>query len=497
MMSRTQIIKKNIFLDDLPKEKYGNILRIIWGKSVGYKVYFIYDDIDGYIQILSYKKKEQLLHVKYKDKEYDIATTNFSKCNIGSILGKITSDFKIEIGTHFKDDKKDIVIIDREHRIKTHGVSIVNDKWYKYHCNICGWSEGWIVESALLNLKQGCSCCTGRTTVEGINDIPTTAPWLIHYFQGGYNEAKLYTKTGSGNPNNPKGYIVPICTDCGRIKDKKMLIGDIYRRHSIGCNCSDSISFGEKIIFNILEQLDVDFQTQLTKAKFKWCDKYKYDFYFEINNEKYICEVNGIQHYEESSRGRSLKEEQLNDKLKKELALANGIKPKNYIVIDCRYSELDWIRDNNDGILNSRLAELFDLSKIYWDECLKYACCNLVKTACELKNNNYELTTTEIGKILNLSSQTIREYLKRGNGIWCNYNAKEEMIRVSIKASKENSRKVEAFHNGISLGIFNSAKEIEENSEKIFKIKLFSGGITRVCRNERKQYRGYIFKYIK
>ena len=49
---------------------------------------------------------------------------------------------------------------------------------------------------------------------------------------------------------------------------------------------------------------------------------YKYDFYFEHNNESYIIETHGSQHYVEGKfsvikGGRSLEGEQENDELKR------------------------------------------------------------------------------------------------------------------------------------------------------------------------------------
>ena len=95
--------------------------------------------------------------------------------------------------------KSDLTIINREIKRNKQGNNI---KWYKYHCNKCNWDEGWITEYDLKG-EHGCSVCcpTPRLLVQGINDIPTVAPELIQYFQGGYDEAKLYTKTGGGNPN--------------------------------------------------------------------------------------------------------------------------------------------------------------------------------------------------------------------------------------------------------------------------------------------------------
>ena len=74
-------------------------------------------------------------------------------------------------------------------------------------------------------------------------------------------------------------------------------------------------------------------------------------------------ETHGKQHYEDGFKGcggRTLEEEQQNDKNKYELAIKNGIKQQNYIVIDCSKSDLEFIKNN---IINSRLNELFNLNK--------------------------------------------------------------------------------------------------------------------------------------
>ena len=65
----------------------------------------------------------------------------------------------------------------------------------------------------LLSSNQGCACCHSLVVVPGINDIPTTDPWMISYFQGGYDEAKRYT-------HGSEQKIHPVCPECGRIKDK-------------------------------------------------------------------------------------------------------------------------------------------------------------------------------------------------------------------------------------------------------------------------------------
>lgn len=483
-MGRKQAVKKEIDLSELPKR--GKL--ISWKNSSGYKIKGIYDDIEFEVEIIKYDKDTGRLTIKYKNKIFNILACEFAKCGLGKILGKITNEFKIQINTLIQDNKRDIIIIDREIRTITRkDKGKENRKYYKYCCNKDGY-EGWIEEGNLLQGNGCLACCkTKSTPILDINLMYNTDPWMIPYV--GEEIAKTHTSQSSKK-------VQVTCPDCGHIKSKKVRIADIYKNHSIGCNCSDKISFGEKTMFSILEQLKIQFQTQLSKTRFNWCNKYYYDFYFELNKEQYICEINGIQHYEQTNRkgARTLKEEQENDRIKKELALANGIKPENYIVLDCRYSEFEFIKQN---ILNSKLNKLFDLSKIDWIKVEKFALSNRVKEACNLWNSGIS-STQDIAIIMKLARNTITKYLKKGSSSainWCNYDAKEEIFKGRSKSGKMSGKPVEMFKDGISLGVFESLVDLERRSEKLFGIKLLNGGISDVCLGKQKQYKGYTFRY--
>lgn len=485
-----------IFTECLPKSNHNGKTGINWKESIGVKVTCVYNDKEFEVEIINYISKKQLLTIKYNNKEFDMYTSNFIKGKFGVMLGKITKQFKIEIGTNFKDYTRDITIIDREYRANPYNKGKFL-KYYKYHCNKCQ-NEDWIVENSLLKGTSCNACCVSSNKInEELNSVWNTNPELLHLFEN-IEDAKVVSIASC------KKKVWLKCPCCGNLKYTKM--NSIYRKILDGyfpCNkCSDKQPYPEKFMFAVLEQLDLDFKTQLTKTTFEWCDKYKYDFYFELNNEQYIIETNGRQHYEEcwnfksNKKARNYKEEvKINDRIKKELALVNGIKEENYIVIDCRYSDLEYIKQN---ILNSKLAKLFDLSKIDWLKAEEFALSNRVKEACDYKNNNNDLTCTEISKLMKLSVSTIINYLKRGNGIWCNYNAEEEKIKNHSKfgelSKKKNSKPVEIFKDGISLGIFPSAKELERQSETLFGIKLLQGEISTVCRAERNYYKSYAFK---
>ena len=477
--------KREIFLDDLPKIKEGtNIGKIDWVKSSILKcmVNFIYEDVKGSYKIINYESKGQKLTIEYNNIKYFIATSNFKQCKIGKIIGKTTSEFKVEIGQVFKDNNRDMTIIDREHRIANSGQKC---KWYKYTCNKCGWTEGWIK-------AKGCSCCANRTVVEGINDITTNAPWMIPYFQGGIEEAKLYTKCSSKS-------LFFKCTDCGRVSTKNRRIADLYQSKVCSCSCGDGYRVPNKIMFNILEQLNIYFEKEYSP---NWINLRAYDFYIPSLN--IIVEMDGGFHFKDNEMSGQTKERTKEiDDYKDKMAKEQGIE---VIRIDCAYNNLanrfDYIKYN---ILNSKLKELLSLNKINWEKVLEFSLSNILKKVCEYKNNNKNLTTTEIGKIFNLSFSTIIEYLKIGNDIgWCFYSSKEEQLKTlisnSIKNREKFSKKVEVFKNGVSLGVFSSCIELERISEELLGIKLYNGQISCVCnansKRNRRYYKGFELKYV-
>ena len=155
---------------------------------------------------------------------------------------------------------------------------------------------------------------------------------------------------------------------------------------------------------NILKQLNIDFITELSSKKFSGKNYFYYDFYLPKYNM--IIEINGLQHYEECMRGRTLFEEQMNDLFKYKCA-KNYV--DKYIVIDCRYSELEWMKEN----IIKELSDYFDLSNINWKLAWEESQNSLCIKAWELYNSGF--TIKQIGDILQLDRHTISKYIKQGN----------------------------------------------------------------------------------
>ena len=485
---------KKVFLDELPMRQGGTIN---WQKSVGIIVNFIYDDIKGEILIKEVIGKRSRLLIEYNNKEFEIESTAFKNGRLGKLLGKVTNEFKVEIGQIFKDKKRDIVIIDRQNKInkKNH-----NLKYYKYKCNKCGFGserhydlkdnkhkeELWIEESNLLHHKKGCSCCctSPQIVVEGINDIPTTTPWMIKYFQGGIDEAKLYTC------NSAKSIYLK-CPDCGRVKDKSMVISTFCNTRSISCICNDGFSYPTKLMFSLLEQLEIKFITEYSPEWCKYIDfndinKIKTGRYdFKLKDYPFIIEVDGEWHkIDNTMSGQTKEESQYIDFTKDKLAKEYGIK---VIRIDCDYKSIKYrFKNIKNNILNSELGTLFDLSKIDWLKVNMNSQKNIIKEICiyvESKQNN--IICTKVCDLFSIDVTTLNKYLKIGNEIgWCHYIFDGNRKRIGIYKDNE------------IVGIFQSIHELDRKSEELFGVKLLYPNISSACRGKLDKYKNFTFNFL-
>jgi uncharacterized protein YaeQ len=197
---------------------------------------------------------------------------------------------------------------------------------------------------------------------------------------------------------------------------------------------------------------------------------YRYDFKITENNEDIIVETHGIQHYDENtSFKQSLKEVQENDIQKEKLAKQNGV--EHYIALDCRKSELEWIKKS---VMESELPTLFNFKEddIDWLKCEEFACNSLVREVCDLYNLDKNILT--ISNELKIESSTIRKYLKQGEQLGlCCYDPKEIIAKKSKKAYCLELDKV-----------FDSVAK----AEKLFNIV---GSIRQCCKGNTKTACGY------
>jgi hypothetical protein len=331
--------------------------------------------------------------------------------------------------------------------------NVLSRRWgsgYDY-CKTCGTKEG-------RELKRN------NTPYE--KSLAFTHPEVVEMMV----DPKLATKITYGTEQK----IDIICNNCSFINKNKNINKIIHRGFS--CRyCGDGISYPEKFVISTLNQLNVKYQIQ---KSFSWSESKRYDFYIPSLN--CIIETHGKQHYDggfESYGGRTLEEEQKNDGIKAKIAKENGI--EKYIVIDCRYSELEWIQNI---VLESELNTIFDLSTINWMKCHNFALTSLVKIVCSMWS--YEnLTVSEIMNRTYLGRTTIHRYLKKGLELGlCDHEDTRKRLSNGVEIVQ-----LDLFGNLISA--YESIAEAGEKNNINYK------NIHGVCRGKGKTAGGYKWMY--
>lgn len=278
----------------------------------------------------------------------------------------------------------------------------------------CG--HEWEATSANRSRGGKCPYCSNRKLLVGYNDMWTTNPTqarLLANIEDGYR----YTDSSEKRVDWK-------CKDCENIIKNKII--NQIKNYGLSCpSCSDGISYPEKLFYNLLKQLNIDFERQKT---FSWSSNKKYDFY--LSEFDMIVEVHGKQHYEETGRGRSLEEERENDKYKYGIAINNKI--HKYIIIDARMSNFEYIKNS---ILNSELNSIIDLSSVDEDKIEEDSISSFVKIASDDWNSGF--TVIEISKKLNVHEATIVAYLKKAAKLdLCDYDPskqrKVEVVQLSL-----------------------------------------------------------------
>lgn len=480
---------RKVFLDNLPK--FNN--KIDWKNSVGYIVNFVYDNIEGTLEIIDYyksnRRRQYYITIKYENTTYNIETQLFKNAKLHALFSYKTYKiipFKYQINQVISDNHRNIKIIDQFVDFNKKK----NKKRYKYLCLKCGYMNG-IIEEYHITAGVGCACCAGKIVVKGINDIPTTDPWMVPYFQGGYEEAKIY------NHCNTKRLLFK-CPDCNSIMKQETTIANLYTHKGVKCPiCSDGYSSIAKYFYGLLLQLKEqkqidDFEME---KKFSWCVFYNpfvkntsYGIYdFVIEHKKLIVEIDGGFHRKPRKELKmTLDEIQYRDNQKDILAINNG-----YNIL--RISDEGGFQNN---IICSALTNIFDFSKIDWDRCLQSSLHTYAKEICDIKCKNPEYSISYIVKISHFSESAVRSWLKIGTKLgWCYYDPKQELTKGMYKKDNNSYKKkaVICLDNG---KIFGSISECAKITSCDFGCDISRKCVSLVCNNKRIHTHGYHFKFI-
>lgn len=316
----------------------------------------------------------------------------------------------------------------------------------KVKCLLCGYEHTYKRASNLLR-THSCKClnCQGITQDNSDDSYfsvayPEFADWLLNKYEGYYRKKKSEIKT------------TWVCPYCGNIVENVPFAKIAERKHVPCRRCSDGISYPNKVMYNLLTQLHVDFKSEYSP---KWIAPKRYDFY--IPSKEIIIEMDGaIGHGNKSFTGERDNNLLEIDKYKDSKAKEHNIE---VIRIDAKESDIDYISKN---IITSKMASFFDLSNIDWNLIEKESFSSLQMKAIKLWEESHSIP--HIINELKLARITILKYLNKGakNGM-CSYDAKEQNhlsgLRNIEKAYFANRVKVVCLETGQVFGSFREANE--------------------------------------
>lgn len=355
--------------------------------------------------------------------------------------------------------------------LKAKGIHLIPLEQYRggtvpimHRCTKCGSKRMYYPNTVLLSKK--CKVCEGKEVEYGVNSLWDTNPEIASMLADPEIGKKYSVHSGFKTTF--------ICPDCGnRIEDRAI---SYINRYGLACpKCSDGISYPMKFVMSVFDQLGVHYITEhrFDDWSFIFRDK-PYRPIYDIVFGDYVVEVDGNIHYYESTiiTDTTLEERQYIDKKKTELVVEHGL---NMIRIDCRQSEAEYIKNS---ILSSELNNLFDLSKIDWNQCHKAAISSRIKEVCDCWNSMEDPTPRKVSDKLDYNVKAVRRWLKKGSDAgMCNYNLYAEGRRNGTIKQEKRTKKVICLN---MRKIYSSVAEVARIH------KVCSVAVASVCRGHGK-----------
>jgi predicted RNA-binding Zn-ribbon protein involved in translation (DUF1610 family) len=157
----------------------------------------------------------------------------------------------------------------------------------KFIC-FCSSCKQEIIKSSN-KLHQKCPVCSNKKIVKGINDVSTTDPWIVDYLKDKNDGYKYGRKSHKS--------VMFKCPICGY--ERENIIEVVTRHNHYSCpQCRDKMSRPNKFIRCLLPKLGL--QNLQFEYSDDWTNNKVYDAYFEYNNKKYVVEIDGDQHRQNS-----------------------------------------------------------------------------------------------------------------------------------------------------------------------------------------------------
>lgn len=469
-------IKKNsakVDLSNLPYKKgcKGRDGVIEWTKCEGLSFKALYKGIWYEILIKEVVKEGKEHKIILYSKEFGFYKVRNNAIKNGRLTAYFEGDrseFAFEVGADVSAKNGEMKVISRYRT----GLN----KKYICKCSVCEHEANKFEEE--LYEGVGCGVCSGAIFKQGVNDIATKASWMIPWLKD-KEDAYKYSKSA-----NQKTFFK--CIHCGH--EKEVLISN-FSKKGMSCICGDGVSIPEKFIHNVLTQLNVCFEYQFSP---EWAGNRFYDFYdYKLD---FIIETHGSQHFKETYRYkttkkkggkvRTLEEEQENDRIKKELANENQI--SIYLELDCRHSDFNFLKNSvEDSVLN----EVYDLSKINWEEVYNFCLTSRMMECIELFNQG--LLASDIVKKTGYDRTAVIQYLRKGTAAGkCYYDPKEQHAK-GVKEKYMNPIKCvetgEIFQNAVF-----AAEKLTSRYGKLFK----NSAIANAANGNIKTHHGMRFEKV-
>lgn len=469
--------RKLIYLTPFPKNHLGYIQ---WEQSIGKTFTFKLEGLDKIhtLKLVNYSSSSKI-NVCVDDAIYfDEYRWRLSEGTFVYKLGMMGCIFKYNIGD----------VVDDLEILKYVRMRNCNTRFgYLVKCI----HDGYIYEirADILNSHKTrrCPVCVNQKIIKGVNSVSTTNPELVRWFKNKEDADNI--------SRHSTQYSLFKCPYCGN--EFKYQLNAIPEGQDPPCRCKKDISYAEKMMRNIFEQLDINYTYQLSKKHFIWCQNYRYDFYFVLNGNQYIVEMDGgLGHGNVNYIGEVDTEGKYVDNIKNDLANKHNI---TLIRIDCFYKALEerfeYIKNN---ILISDLKNILNLSSIDWNEVKKSSDNPLLYQVCKLYNENY--TIIDIIKELKIGKNTVLRKLRTGASIGIvDYNPKTEY--QNYMHSKYNGSQlgraipIKVYKDNSLIGIFCSISNFEKMASSAIGEKVDRHLISQALKNGTTYKSKYTFSY--
>lgn len=446
--------------------------------------------------VIMYPIKDRIGEINYNKKNEKMTIIAYRKSNDidvqfedGSIAyNKTYSDFKNKILSHpikYKDTIAhyitEILNIDldkiwnweknNENGINPYKITCGSDKKIWLYCQEHDYHNdygGYEIACSNFTKGKGCSYCKGQYKLHYKDSLAYKYPQIAKMIAIKENDLTFEDCYSIACYSNEKFYFK--CLECETISDRQLALYSIIKRGYPCRICGDGISMPNKIAYNILTQLNINFKSEYSPYYFK--NNQHTDFLLIDYNM--ILEMDGCfgNHTKEYDYWRDF----LNMKY-------GGYKTIRIDLTDKDIYRNDTLNYIKEQILNSELSNIFNLSdidwKLVWEQCQKSKC---VET-WELWNNDFGIE--EISRITRLSRHTVREYLKRGNECEkCKYTIEESIKRGAIKRSSKNH------HSSTKVICITTKKIFNTITEAGYFYNIKSSNHIGSCCNGRRKYCG-------